>query len=127
MSQCHSIWHSTQGFERFAKFSEIRKEFKLILLAFIGGFIATIPVTIVAENTGIESVSEAGELAGALVGQSIYIAFYASANSPTNYFASFLATRKGTRFFGANLTEADLSYAVFKGTDFGQADLTRVN
>ena len=59
----------------------------------------------------------------------IYISFQAVKGNPkfriVQTFAIGFATLKGTRFNGANLTDADFTNANLKNTDFRSADLTR--
>jgi uncharacterized protein YjbI with pentapeptide repeats len=66
---------------------------------------------------------------GALVSLSLYIGWRAIAGDKkyalVRRIAIILCTYGGTSFRGANLTDADFSYATLKNTDFREANLTR--
>lgn len=79
---------------------------------------------------GLGASTGAGTLAGGLAGLSIYVSWRAMAGEPQQdllrRWAVALSCWGGTSFFGANLTQADLSGASLKRSDLRGATLNRV-
>ena len=103
------------------------KEFNLVWKVIFWGILAVLISYWIAVFAGVESdlTQAAALLTGGLVGQNLYIAFCASAEDIDNYFASYFSGTLGTRFSGANLTDANFSEAILTCTFFKDAILTR--